>query len=46
MEMPELSRMLGWVAGSLAPLGLLLFCLHVPGMEVRPQLPEQVPLGN
>ncbi|XP_058525865.1 uncharacterized protein C6orf15 homolog [Ochotona princeps] len=27
--------MLGWVAGSLAPLGLLLVCLHVPGLCAR-----------
>lgn len=32
--MLELSKMQGCVAGSRAPLGLLLVCLHLSGMEV------------
>lgn len=32
--MLELSKMQGFVAGSRAPLGLLLVCLHLSGMEV------------
>lgn len=30
------SKMQGHVAGSRAPLGLLLVCLHLPGMEAVP----------
>lgn len=32
-EMPEPSRMQGLAAGSWAPLGLLLVCLHLPGTK-------------
>lgn len=32
--MLELSKMQGCVVGSRAPLGLLLVCLHLSGMEV------------
>jgi hypothetical protein len=33
--MLELSRMQGCVAGSWVPLGLLLVCLHLPGMRLE-----------